>query len=114
MESAMADEPRHKESDNGPLAPADDADSVVEIHPIDGDNRQLLPAQPSTQPAAGEAKPEHQPLRVIVPEDPPVLTPAAALVLLRILRAAEPQVLPGQRTSDPGNAGRRPPRCWRS
>lgn len=54
-----------------------------------------------TAAAGEEAKPAQQPLRVILPDDPPALTPAAAAVLLRILRSAERRQVHRPLTTDP-------------
>ncbi len=49
------------------------------------------------RPGSGQAEPGQQPLRMILPEHPPHLSPAAAAVLLRILRAAMPVPGPPER-----------------
>jgi hypothetical protein len=68
----------------------------------DRPNPFLVP-QPRTAPdvqAVGDGESREHPLRVIVPQDAPTLTPAAAAVLLRILRAAQRPRIPGQWTSE--------------
>jgi len=69
----------------------------------------FLVPQPRTAPdapAVREGESPEQPLRVIVPEDPPALTPAAAAVLLRILRAAERPQIQRPRTSEQDHTDR--------
>jgi hypothetical protein len=54
---------------------------------------------PVPLPGSDKEEPGRQSLRVILPEEPPTLSLAAAAVLLRILRAAERHRIAG-RTSE--------------